>query len=143
MWPFNRRQGAKKSKPQAETDRAFELVAAYGKIIEKYPISFCDIDFLPSEKSELKKALKSVWAVSDSATRSHLGATYVLLFQFQLGVGDQPIHSDISGLDHSDPLQLVEALEPFLNWSQTTQNEQDELLAEWRDFETRAAEEGL
>jgi hypothetical protein len=115
-------------------DAAVEIVMRYGKVYEGLGTAIADTSRLPAPKAEMKTALKLAWHFAEGNQRmqSWVETGYVLLANFQDGVGPEPIDCGLS--PDSELAKAAATLEPWLKWSPQVQAEMSELLAEFDSF---------
>src|SRR5437660_11757126 len=71
---------------------AGDIIEAYGELLEKYPMSILDVSMLPLPKTKMKLLLKSYYARASNEDQERvIENSYLLLGQFQDGVGPKPI----------------------------------------------------
>lgn len=73
----------------AAADKARNLLADYGKVLEKFAgFEVVDAGELPATKDEVKRAIKLVWTSQDAQAKNMLSGAFVTLSMFQEGVGE-------------------------------------------------------
>lgn len=119
---------------------AGDLVAAYGEALEAQANSgsmFSDTSALPVKKETIKAALKLLIRVNtDTQKREQLRAAYLMLANFQPGVGDQILTLDagepppIDGDIQAYAAGVVEQMDRLQVWQAKAGVEMDALQAE-------------
>ena len=118
--------------------QAQQIVQAFGKTVTDLAGVIADENRLPFPKAVIKQATLMVlpFAPSDEARRA-LKNCYLLLADFQRGLGDQVIHALPAGETPSRTTQQIAAvaahMEKWLPWSRRCTAEMQELLRELRD----------
>ena len=128
------------SDAQRLVSAASSLVAAYGEALEVHANSgsmFSDTSALPAEKETIKAALKLLLRVStDSQKSEQLRAAYLMLADFQPGIGDQILALDVGEPPPHDgdvqgyAARVVEQMDNLQMWQTKAGAELDVLLAE-------------
>ncbi len=116
-----------------------DVMDAYGKLLEKYPLSIIDVSLLPLPKTKMKIILKALYAKAASPEqRNSLEVAFVLLSKFQDGVGATPVDGKLL---RGDPKAILKAnkalLDKWLPWQKLSSAEAEILLAEWKRFKAR------
>jgi hypothetical protein len=110
------------------------ILARYGELIEAHPTAYIDETQLPVDKEMMKAALKIGWKLADNdKQREWLKVGWILLSQFQKGVGETPIDCNLSpGLLPSD--EEVSRLDRFLQFAKIAEAETEKNRAEMFEF---------
>jgi hypothetical protein len=124
-------------------ERAAEIAGAYGAVLEyraPTPGMVADSSNLPYPKNEIKKAIVTLLN-SDvgSEMNEHLRATYILLGNWQEGVGSRTAGVDFTNMDlNVDPrelaMRIVEQGASGDSWVEKANEERQNLLVELRQL---------
>jgi len=124
---------AEKSPPSEKTVE--DVVSEYGALIEKYPIAILDASMLPIPKKQMKVALKAAYAqVTSPELHHHLEVGFILLSQFQEGVGPTPIDGGAKFKGELPSDGELANLKKWSAWQNICAAEADNLSAEWKRF---------
>jgi len=105
----------KTSDSPMSVERATEIASAYGNVLENnapVPGTFADTSKLPYPKSIIKQALTFLLnSNTDKQVKNHIKTAYLLLADWQEGVGPTNVGLDLTGMEISaDPMQLVDKI---------------------------------
>ncbi|SRR5579875_230555 len=124
---------------------ALDATSRYGEILERGTALIYDVSALPLPKADMKHALKYAWRVAPSdEVRDAIQACFVLLGQFQEGVGSTPIEG-VSPTDAEEACKDKDAMAAYLrrrlpewellqSWMAKSQAEMLELAIEFDQF---------
>ena len=111
----------------------YDILEAYGLLLERYPLAICDVSMLPLAKIEMKKLFMAMCPLANSPEREQaLENSFLFLSNFQEGVGPKPL--DESMTKNASPAEKVAILENWLGWENVAAAELQELIAEWKEF---------
>lgn len=105
----------KTSDSPMSVERATEIASAYGNVLENnapVPGTFADTSKLPYPKPIIKQALTLLLSSnSDIQIKDHIKTAYLLLADWQEGIGPANAGLDITSMDISaDPMQIAEKI---------------------------------
>jgi hypothetical protein len=113
-----------------------DVMEAYGRLLQKYPLSIIDVSMLPLPKAKMKIVLKALYAEAASLEQqSFLEAGFMFLSNFQDGLGATPIDGKLLRGDPKETLEANKAiLDKLLPWQKLSNAEAQILSAEWTRF---------
>ena len=114
----------------------WDVMDAYGALLETYPIAILDISMLPLPKTQMKVLMKGLYAQArtpDAMNTIEVG--FMFLSKFQDGVGAAPIDGRwTAGGSKADLSSNMLALEKWMAWEKLSLAESEILMAEWKRF---------
>jgi len=112
---------------------AVTVLDRYGELMEKYTMSFADASLLPVDKASMKKAFWAGWFMAeDDEQREAIKVGWLMLHQFQEGVGEKPVGANID--PSADPKEVMKVLGPYLEWVEKTKAEKEADKKEMYEF---------
>jgi hypothetical protein len=111
----------------------FDILEAYGVLLEKHPLAICDVSMLPLSKLQMKMLFKAMCSRAKSPEQEQvLENSFWLLSNFQEGVGPNPLDESIT--KDASAEDKVTILDQWLSWENIAAAELQELMAEWKRF---------
>lgn len=139
----SKRLEGKESNSGSSDTKFVEILQSYGKILETAapaPGTVADVNKLPYTKQQIKKAIiAALRSTGDSQMKEHLKVAYIVLSNWQEGVGEVNRGLDVSALDmNQDAESLAKAvLEQSSGaeyWTAKAQKEQETLERELQEL---------
>ena len=115
---------------------AGEALGRLGQLMEKYPGSFLDETWLPLPKDSMKGIIKaSIATAKTSARREVFEVGWLMLANFQPGIGDTPISMPAFPARLADVTpEFKKALDDWQVVSNRVQAESEQCMAEMRAY---------
>jgi hypothetical protein len=112
-----------------------EAMAAFGSLIERYPVAIMDVSMLPVPKKQMKALLKALYAkATSSQVQNHIEVGFTLLCMFQEGVGPTPVDGNFAPKGAAPTDAEIAKLDRWLAWQKRSTAEAEDLLAEWKRY---------
>ena len=143
---FPKKSSAGSSKPTKGED-VVALITAYGGVLQAHSAAgsvVSDVDRLPASKDTMRAAILTViHATDDETLREQLEGAYVMLAEFQPGVGSRVVKIDTDIGATADikesALRVAAQGEEFSRWNAQIALEAQRLLQDVQEFRAKRA----
>jgi hypothetical protein len=110
------------------------LLERYGALIEKHSDAYLDETWLPVDKDSMRSAFKSAWKMTtDSKTRNWIEVGWVLLANFQPGIGQTPITDEPPDPNNLTPESMA-AFDRYIQMSEAVLADSQRELTAIQEF---------